>query len=199
MMQSHRSGFTLMEMLIAISVLAVAATILMGTQSTGTRMLVHANDLSTVVMLTRAKMQDIEYEVLKDGFVENHEESKSGNFSDEGYPDVKWEAVIERIEIGDDAANNFVTAMEEQLFGSEEEGGSISGAGIAVGQAVPLLITMLPSMINRIGERIRRITLTITWEHLGHEQSLTVDQYVVQVILPLDQQPVLDDTTLPPP
>jgi prepilin-type N-terminal cleavage/methylation domain-containing protein len=144
MMQSHRSGFTLMEMLIAISVLAVAATILMGTQSTGTRMLVHANDLSTVVMLTRAKMQDIEYEVLKDGFVENHEESKSGNFSDEGIPTSNGKPLLSALK-SRRRRQQLVTAMEEQLFGSEEEGGSISGAGIAVGQAVPLLITMLPA------------------------------------------------------
>jgi general secretion pathway protein I len=178
------AGFTLLEMLIAISVMAIATSVLMGTQSSSTRMLVHANDLSTVVMLTRAKMQDIEYKTLRDGFVEGFEDSDRGTFRAEGYPDVSWEVTIERIEIGDDAANSFVTAMEEQLFGGEENSGSIGGAGIAVGQAVPLLITMLPSMINRLGERIRLITLTVSWEHLGKPQSLTVSQYIVQVVLP---------------
>jgi general secretion pathway protein I len=186
-------GFTLLEMLIALSVMAVAMVVLMGTQSSGTRMLVHANDLSTVVMLTRAKMQDIEYKTLKDGFTDSAEETESGDFSDEGYPEVEWEVVIERIEIGDDSANSFVTAMEEQLFGGEDESGTISGAGVAVGQAVPLLITMLPSMINRIGERIRRITLTVSWEHLGRPQSMTVSQYIVQVVLPASDQPVVPD------
>ncbi|MDX9722062.1 MAG: type II secretion system protein [Myxococcota bacterium] len=182
-----RSGFTLLELMMAIFILAVAATILLGTQSTSLRLMGYSNNLAVAGMLARGKMQDIEYEVLSEGFTQNFEQTMSGDFSDEGYDEITWNAVIEAIEIGDDASNDFVAAINEQLYGAGEETGSLSG-NLAFSQFLPLMVSYLPNMINQLGQRIRRLTLTIEWEYLGKEQSLTLSQYIVQLELPEEVQ-----------
>jgi len=190
--RAGRLGFTLLELMMAVFILAMAATILLGTANTSTRLMGYSNNLAVINMLARAKMQDIEYEVLSDGFTEGFAETKSGDFSEEGYDEITWDATIESIEIGDDAANDFVQVINEQLYGSGDEAGSLSG-NAAFSQFLPLMISYLPTIINQLGKRIRRVELTLTWEYLGREQSLTVSQYIVQIEPPEDQGSITQD------
>ncbi len=182
---ARRLGFTLLELMMAVFILAVAATILLGTQATSMRLMGYSNNLSVITLLTRAKMQDIEYEVVAEGFKEGYSERLSGDFGEEGHRDIEWEAVIEAIEVTDDIANDFVTSVNEQLYGAGEEAGSLSG-NLAFSQFLPLMISYLPVIINQLGQRIRRVTLVVTWEYLGREQTLTVQQYIVQLESPED-------------
>jgi len=183
-----RGGFSLLELMMAVFIMAVAATILLGTQSTSIRLTGYANNLSVVSMLARAKMQDIEYEILAEGFSEGFAQRMSGTFSDEGHRDIRWEAVIEAIEVSDDAANDFVVSINAQLYGEGEEGGSLSG-NLAFSQFLPLMVSYLPTIINQLGQRIRRVTLIVEWDYLGKAQSLTFSQYVVS-LTPPEGEPV---------
>lgn len=177
-----RSGFTLLELMIAIFILAMGMGILLGTQSTSQRLMGYANNTSVVTMLTRAKMQDIEYEVQRqiadEGVEDEYSEEMSGDFGDEGYEDITWEALVQSIELSDDAANNFVEDVTNQLYGSGDEGGTLSG-NTTITQFLPLMVSFLPTIINQLGQRIRKITLTTKWDYLGVEQTLTVSQFVV--------------------
>ena len=47
-----RRGFTLLELMIAVFILAMAVAVLLGTQSTSMRMMGYANNTSVVTMLT---------------------------------------------------------------------------------------------------------------------------------------------------
>ena len=181
-------GFTLLELMIAIFILALAVTILLGTESTSMRMMGYANNTSVVTMLTRSKMQDIEYEVQqqiqKEGVDEDYSDTMSGDFGDEGYEDIRWEALVQSIELSDDAANSFVESVTNQLYGSGDEGGTLSG-NTTVTQFLPLMVSFMPTIINQLGQRIRKITLTTSWDYLGVEQTLTVSEFVV--ILEVDE------------
>lgn len=175
-------GFTLLELMIAIFILALSVTILLGTQNTSMRMMGYANNTAVVTMLTRAKMQDIEYEVQRqiadEGIKEDFVETLDGDFRDEGYDDIYWSALIQSIELSDDAANNFVESVTNQIYGSGDEGGTLSG-NTTITQFLPMMVSFLPTIINQLGKRIRKITLTTTWDYLGVEQTLTVSQFVV--------------------
>ena len=175
-------GFTLLELMIAIFILSLSVTILLGTESTSMRMMGYANNTAVVTMLTRAKMQDIEYEVQKqiadEGIKEDYVQTIDGDFRDEGYEDIYWSALIQSIELSDDAANNFVESVTNQIYGSGDEGGTLSG-NTTITQFLPMMVSFLPTIINQLGQRIRKITLTTTWDYLGVEQTLTVSQFVV--------------------
>ena len=178
----EKTGFTLLELMIAIFILALAVTILLGTESTSMRMMGYANNTSVVTMLTRAKMQDIEYEVQhqvkEEGVEEDYSDTMSGDFGDQGYDDIKWEALIQSIELSDDAANSFVESVTNQLYGTGDEGGTLSG-NTTITQFLPLMVSFMPTIINQLGQRIRKITLTTSWDYLGVEQTLTVSEFVV--------------------
>lgn len=178
----RRSGFTLLELMIAIFILAMGMGVLLGTQSTSQRLMGYANNTSVVTMLTRAKMQDIEYEVQRqiadEGVSEEYSEEMHGDFGEEGYEDIEWEALVQSIELSDDAANDFVENVTNQLYGSGDEGGTLSG-NTTITQFLPLMVSFMPTIINQLGQRIRKITLTTRWDYLGVEQTLTVTQFVV--------------------
>jgi len=179
-----RKGFTLLELMIAVFVLAMAVTILLGTESTSMRLMGYANNASVVTILTRSKMQDIEYYVQQafqdEGAKEGYVEVLSGDFGDQGVKDIRWEAKIQSIEISDDAANRFVEDVTNQLYGEGDGSGTLSG-NLSVTQFLPLMVSFLPTILNQLGQRIRKITLTTYWDYLGVEQSLTVSQFVVMV------------------
>ena len=176
-----RRGFTLLELMIAIFILALSVSILMTTQNTSLRLMGYANNTSVVTMLTRAKMQDLEYEVqqqiAEEGLEEDYVDTQSGDFGDMGYGDIYWEAVVQSIEIDDNAANDFVESVTNQLYGSGDQEGSLSG-NLAITQFLPLMVSYLPTILNQLGQRIRKITLTTTWDYLGVEQTLTVSQFI---------------------
>ena len=182
-----KCAFTLMELMIAVFILAMATAILMGTQSTSLRLTGYANNLSVVTLLTKAKMQDIEYEMLKkiekEGLKTEHAETLNGDYSEQGHPQISWTAEINAIEIQDEAANDFVENVTNQLYGSGDEAGSLSG-NLAFTQFLPLMVSYLPTIINQLGQRIRKITITTQWEYLGVTQSLTVSQF--SVVLAVD-------------
>ena len=177
-----RAGFTLLELMIAVFILAMAVTILLGTQSTSMRLMGYANNTSVVTMLTRSKMQDLEYEVKRtiadEGVKEDYAESMYGDFGDEGYPDILWEAKVESIELSDDAANDFVESVTNQLYGTGDKDGTLSG-NTTITQFLPMMVSFMPVIINQLGQRIRKITLTTSWDYLGVEQTLTVSQFMV--------------------
>ena len=171
-----RRGFTLLELMIAVFILAMAVAVLLGTQSTSMRMMGYANNTSVVTMLTRSKMQDIEYEVAqtvkKEGIKEKYEETIDGDFRDQGYGDIKWSALIQSIELSDDASTDFVDSVTKQIYGEGDEGGTLSG-NTTITQFLPMMVGFMPQIINQLGQRIRRITLTTTWEYLGVSHSST--------------------------
>lgn len=177
-----RRGFTLLELMIAIFILAMAVAVLLGTQSTSMRLMGYANNTSVVTMLTRSKMQDIEYEVQQtikeEGIKEDYVEELTGDFGDQGYGEISWHALIQSIELTDDASNDFVESVTNQLYGIGDEGGTLSG-NTTITQFLPLMVSFMPTIINQLGQRIRKITLTTSWDYLGVEQTLTVSQFVV--------------------
>lgn len=168
--------------MIAVFILSMAIAVLLGTQSTSMRLMGYANNTAVVTMLTRSKMQDIEYEVQRtiaeEGLKEDYVEEYNGDFGEEGYSDILWTAKVQSIELSDDASNDFVESVTNQIYGTGDEGGTLSG-NTTITQFLPMMVSFLPTIINQLGQRIRRITLTTSWDYLGVEQTLTVSQFVV--------------------
>ena len=168
-----------MEVLVALTILATGLTILLGTQASSARMSERANHMALAALLARSTMIDLEHQLVQDGFSEMTE-TATGDYRDSGFRDIEWEAVIEVIEITDDAQESFNSTVYEQLFGDGEGGGSLSGS-TAVSSFLPMILAQVPPLINDMAQRSRKVTLTITWEEGASEMSLTVQQYVVNL------------------
>ena len=96
------SGFSLLEVLMAIAILAVSFTVLLGTQSNHILLSERAEFMSTAVMLAREKMTDTELEYRYDGLPRNDlEEIKpiSDQPFGEEFPEFGYELTIRSVTI----------------------------------------------------------------------------------------------------
>lgn len=172
-----RAGFTLLEVLIALAILASVMTVLMGTMANSGQQAIYANTLTRVSQLARIKMVDLEYEIIEEGMSDDIEQYR-GDFRDEGYPDITWEAQVDPVEIPDDVKDELLGQVNSQLFGGQEAEGALQG-NAAFSSKLPMLVSLIPMMINHIGRKTRRIRLVIHYEFAGQEQTLRLSQYIV--------------------
>jgi general secretion pathway protein I len=84
----HRSGFTLLEVVVAIAVLAVALVALLTLRNRDVALQAHARHLVTATSLARAKLEELSRVTGAD------QEETSGNFG-EHYPGFVWKREIE--------------------------------------------------------------------------------------------------------
>ena len=94
------SGFTLLEVMVAVAILAVSLTVLL--TFTGNTMIKsgRAEKLTIVSMLARQKMTEIEIDLEKAKKKREFpdERSEGGSF-DEPFEDFKWRMEIRRVEL----------------------------------------------------------------------------------------------------
>ena len=93
---TSESGFSLLEVMVALAILAMALVVLVGITTDNVRNTQHAKMVTIATFLSRAKMAEVEDLVLEDGFTENDEEDE-GDFGDQGWPDIHWKTTIEKI------------------------------------------------------------------------------------------------------
>lgn len=170
-------GFTLLEVLIALAILSSSLTILMGTVVTSNQQSVYSNKLTRITQLAKSKMIDLEYELMREGTTEGVE-SRSGDFSEEEIGDVTWEAEIQPVEIPEGVREELMGKVNAQLFGGQESQGSLKGSA-AFSAKLPKLMGCIPEMINKIGEKIRRVVLKVEFDFRGERESVVFSQYVV--------------------
>jgi len=169
-------GFTLMEVMLALAILAGGLALSIATTAANVKQAHRAQLLGVATSLARGKMLDIEEELLQEGFQEL-DQSDDGDFSDEGWPNITWEAKIEKIELPGLAA---LQAADS----ASEEGGTPSGMSGTSESASPTaalgagLISSQFEMISSVLEAsIRRVELTVTWKVGQDTESMVVVCY----------------------
>lgn len=173
----HNEGFTLLEVLIALAILASSLTILIGTMANSGQQAVYADKLTQVTQAARGKMTDVEYELHREGFTDDVQEF-DGDFEAREFDDMRWEATVYPVEIPDNVKEELVGQVNAQLFGGQDSKGALKG-NAAFSSMLPMLIGQIPEMINQIGKKVRRVQLTVYYEFADKERTLVVTQYVV--------------------
>ena len=176
-------GFTLLEVMLALTILGVGLIALMGMTSRDVRASYRAKQLTIATGLARSKMYDIEEELLHTGFQDTAEHME-GDFADDAQPRFKWSAEVEKVylpeagEIADakqkgdkEAAAppnpNDTSANNSSLVNLV--GGSTTGA---LGASMVQLY--FPIIRPVLENAIRRVTLTVKWQIGKDEESIQV-------------------------
>ena len=97
------AGFTLLEVMIAVAILAITLVTLLSVVTGNIRATRHARLTTTATFLARGKMVELEDQVLENGF-STDDESANGTFKEQGHPEFRWDSIIERVELPADAA-----------------------------------------------------------------------------------------------
>lgn len=191
-----QGGFTLIETLVALAILAFSLATLLGTQAVTAQQLRLADQMNIASLAVHDQMLAIEDQLRSDGFQDTIV-TDCGDFDEEQYAIYEWCVEIEPVEISDDAEDQFVAEIQGELFGGGATGeGSLSGSA-AVSQYLPFIIGQVPRFINQVGERTRKITLEVKWESPFGEQTLTVTEYftVMSAEETLGDDPIVDPVT----
>lgn len=171
-------GYTLLEVLIALAVLATCLTVLGSAMLNASKQGVFAHQISLASMLARSKMTDIEYELMEDGFSTGDQELR-GDFRDEGHPEITWEAKVRIVEIPDEAKEELLAKINSQLFGGVDGAEGALQGNAAFSSMLPMLIGQMPELINRIGKKVRKVELTIHFPYGNGTFPMDVTQYVI--------------------
>ena len=180
-------GFSLLEVVIALAILAISLTVLLETQIASITNAGRSRDLSIATMLARSKLIDIEQQLFHDGFKASTEED-GGNFSDIGYPEIAWKSRVIEVELNMQALSSLcgtfgarAEAKAQKLTGGDGPPGTgdcesmLSGFG-----------SILGSFTDEMARSMRLLDLNLTWpegKHSGHLQIhslLTRDDFGTQ-------------------
>jgi prepilin-type N-terminal cleavage/methylation domain-containing protein len=160
-------GFTLLEVMVALAILASTLVVLLQIITNNVRATNHAKLTTAATLLARAKMTDIEDGVLENGFSTDNETAK-GTFKDQGFADFSWDSVIERIELPTD-----MKQLAEQKTSDDSK--SKDPMQALTGMMGGLMSTFMEPIRIGLEESVRRVTLTITWNEIGRrDQTLQI-------------------------
>ena len=171
----RNAGFTLLEVMISLAVLAVALVALSGLNGGAVAMQAYARRATQATLLLRSKMSDVEEQLQKDGFSDFNDD-KHGNFEDdEGGAGYEWRAEILKPDVQMDAAQLL------GLFGIGSQGGAaaLSAPGSPV---AGMLQAQATGFLETLKKSVREVRVTVSWKDGTQERSISASQHLV--ILP---------------
>lgn len=150
----NKKGFTLLEVMVAMAILAGSLTALIGLTGNSMIRSGRAEKLLTATMLARQKMADIEIDIekarTKGEFPE--EKDEDGTF-DEPFEEYSWKMEIKKVDLP----------------------APVSGEKGSVQEMVGKQLT------KEISQTVRQLKFTILWKERGEEQSFDVVTHIIKL------------------
>lgn len=186
-------GFTLLEVMVALAILAAALVATSDLAGAALRNHEAARDINAAVLLARARMAEIEERYEDSGF-KDHDEEETGDFAESGRPDMRWRLEVLRPapDLSTDqlmgmlvGASGAASASElaTRLLGGQAGKGTTSGPTADGGAALALATTLLQTQLTAFGEKIksslREVRLTVAWPAGKTTRSFTVTTHLV--------------------
>lgn len=194
MRRQRTAGFTLLEVVVAMAVLALALMAIFDLNAGAVAMHAYAKKVTVATLLARSKMTDLEQELYDKGFPADDDE-QDGDFSDEGFESFKWRAKIIAPNTQDVSPEQLVGAIFNvpagegaigALFGgapSDGKDGPLPGAGggLAGGMAGGMAQAQMTQFLEQIRQSVREVHLTVTWKDGKLVESVDLVTHVVSL------------------
>jgi general secretion pathway protein I len=166
------SGFTILEVMIAVAVLSMTLVVLLEMVTNNVRATRHARLMTAATFLARGKMVDVEDQILENGF-STSDEKADGTFKEQGYPEFRWDSAIERVELPADALQKQKDEAQDKNKDSSNPMSLLSGfIGGMMG-------SFIEPIRNGLQESVRRVTVHVIWDESGRpDQTIEVVQYL---------------------
>lgn len=191
-----RRGFTLLEVMVSLAILAISLTAIAGISGGGFAASEYSKNVTIATLLARSKMIDIEEEMVSDEFPEGDKEW-DGEFDDEGRPEFRWVATARKIEVdvgqlvgnllgGDINTENlgesvagYIGAMRGEDSG--ELGEEVGNSPLSEYLKGDVLEMLFKQVGETLADAIREVTLEIVWGKEGQNlESIKFVKYVVK-------------------
>lgn len=149
----HDRGFTLIEVMLALGIMAMSFAALLQLSGTAMRTSTRAETITVGTMLARQKMAELMIKLEKDALEGKFPgtDEESGSDFDAPFETYKWQAKIRKVEIP-------VPPQEKQDTQAQ-----------------------LTQMIaKQIGDALREVKLTVSWGEPDEKQEVVVTTHVVK-------------------
>lgn len=98
MRRSREKGFSLLEIMIAMTILSGALTWIVVGMARNITAENHAKLITSATFLARSKMNDLEDDLYEKGF-SDFEKELTGTFEDKGFARFSWRVVVDKVEL----------------------------------------------------------------------------------------------------
>ena len=207
---THHKGFTLLEILIAMSILAFALVTLMGHQGVVIQASDYSNRVSQAVFLLEGKLLDVKHKILTDS-VDLYDNCEEGDFKDEGFRgrqsnQYRWKVCAFKLEIREGASEQLTERLSSLLMGAGGgEGlggvgglgalGGLGGSGAntmgnstqgtsgmerAMGQ-IAMATGMIPTFLQQLEDQIRKVQIEVSWRDQTQTRKVVLERFVTSL------------------
>lgn len=189
-------GFTLLEVMIALMILTLALTALLGHEGVAIQMSDYSNRVSQANLLAQGKMLDVQHKLVKDS-MDIYDNCEEGDFRDEGFRRFKWKACAYKMEVGEGVAEQMteqIMSMVAGTFGFDvSDMGSLDPKMQQMVGQVQMAIGAVPTFLQQLEDKVRKVRLEVTWKDAVDERVLMVERFVTLLGTdPKDQPPAAD-------
>jgi general secretion pathway protein I len=186
-------GFTLLEVMVALAVLAGSLMAVADLSGNALRNYAYARDLSVATLLARGKMAELEEKYEDVGFTD-FDQTEDGNFSDQGQPGMRWKLELRKPTsdltpekilgafLGGGDGDTGTQEMLGKLLGDPGGGGSSKGgpsAGTPGGLLGGVLQGQIKALTEELKKGVRRVSLRVSWKDGKVENGFDVSTYWV--------------------
>ncbi|MEZ4427949.1 MAG: prepilin-type N-terminal cleavage/methylation domain-containing protein [Nannocystaceae bacterium] len=158
------AGFTLLEVMIAVAILAASMTSLYAAQTANLQATAYARDITAIAFLADYIIVDVEWQLQKEGGWTPDDRTFEGDFSDQGWPEVRYACLVDFLEMPD--YTELREAKDEEARAAGESNEAIKDAG---DQAFSALGMVWPMVKNAIEQSIRKVTCVVKWPNGNNE------------------------------
>jgi general secretion pathway protein I len=168
-------GFSLLEVMVAIAILAMGVTLLVQVQGRSAELAMKAREMTVATMLARGKLYDCQTDLLKKGFTIGDYDA-DGSFDDEGYPSFFWECHGYKPEMPVADGGDITGAAGKLGLGG---GGDDDAPNPGEEMGMQFLAPVLSQMSSVLGDSIRELVVVVRWGQGDEQEELMVTTHVV--------------------
>lgn len=171
--RSGDDGFTLLEVLIAVAILSLSLTSLLTSQMNAMRATRYAKQVSVAAFLAEYQLVEIEWLVKQEnkGWG-NSDKEFSGDFSDQGWPDMRYECLVDMVELPDH--NALMAAKDAGDTDDNDDLGGVQGAGASAFGAMGMV---WPIVKGAVEQALRKVSCTVKWKDGKIEHDFKLETY----------------------
>lgn len=185
--KGKQSGFTLLEVMVAVAILGLALTAIFSSEAGAIRMATRTGKMGTGALLARCKMLEIEEKIASEGLPAIFASDTDECCEDAEVEGFKCEWEINLVVLPDsmfapegddeDAAPPAAGGMDIPLGGGGDITEMLGGGGSGFGATAIQMV--YPVLKPAFEAQLRRATIKVIWKEGSSEKSFEVTQYVV--------------------